>query len=306
MGALAQAGRAVAPPEPRRFADRVRIGTLPELAVHHPGPRAVPSTLVLLVEAGSGRYRQGAIAAKATAGSAFLTAPGELHDLGGLWSVRGWVIEFPVGVVGMAARADGRFRPHGGHPGWLSFIRPTCLSGRLDLDPATTRRWVLRTRSLSALLAERPVGYNQSVAAYLTLMLIDAARVALPGLGGPAQREAPLLQAAFDHIEAAFHTGISLDGVARRVGVSPGHLARVFKRTTGRTVNEWIAERRMVEARRRLLATDEKVEAVARSCGFADASYFRRRFRAMHGASPAAWRQAHRAAAAATAGRSAQ
>jgi AraC-like DNA-binding protein len=253
--------------------------------------------VILLVEGGEGRYRQGAVVAPARPGSAFLTAPHEVHDLSGLWSVRGWVVEFPVTVVGMAEHAEGRFRAPAGHPGWLSFIRPACLSGRLQLGAETTRRWVLRARALTADLEQRPVGYNQSVAAYLSLMLIDAARVALPGLGGAAQRDAPLLQATFDQVEQGFQTAISLDAVAASVGVSPSHLARVVKRTTGRTVNQWIAERRMVEARRRLLLTDEKVEAVARHTGFRDTSYFRRQFRSMHGEAPAAWRRAHRESA---------
>lgn len=291
---------------PRRFADRVRVARLPGAAREHPASRAIDLMVVVLVESGTGRYRQGAAMASVAPGTAFLTAPQEVHDLGGLWSARGWTIEFATGVVGMAAQSEGRFRPAPGHPAWLSFIRPTCLSGRLDLDAETARRWALRARALDADLDGRPVGYNQSTAAYLALMLIDAARVALPGLEGAAQRETPLLRATFDAIESDFHEALSLEGVAERIGVSPSHLARVVRRTTGRSVNEWIAERRMVEARRRLLLTDEKVEAIARKAGFRDPSWFRRRFRSVHGDSPAAWRRAHRESARAPGGGSDQ
>lgn len=280
----------------RRFADRVTVARLPGAARERPGPRVSSEMLIVFVESGRGSYWHGGTESPTEPGSAFVTAPDVPHDVSGLWSTRGWLIEFPVGVVGMAERAPGRFRPSPGHPAWLSFIRPMCLSGRLELGTEAKRRWVLRARALTRDLTERSLGYNQLVAAYLTLMLIDAARLALPAVHGAGQREAPLLQAAFDAIESHFDAAISLDGVAERVGVSGSHLARVVKAATGRTVNQWIAERRMVEARRRLLQSDEKVDAVGRQVGYRDPAYFRRQFRAMHGTPPAAWRRAHREA----------
>jgi AraC-like DNA-binding protein len=57
-------------------------------------------------------------------------------------------------------------------------------------------------------------------------------------------------------------------------------------------VNEWIAERRMAEARRLLLETDLTVEAIAGRCGFADTGYFRRQFRRHHEMAPVQWRAA--------------
>ncbi|MBN1670167.1 MAG: helix-turn-helix domain-containing protein [Kiritimatiellae bacterium] len=42
---------------------------------------------------------------------------------------------------------------------------------------------------------------------------------------------------------------------------------------------------------RRLRSTDEKVLAVAMQCGFSDAGYFNRKFKAFVGASPRAYRR---------------
>jgi AraC-like DNA-binding protein len=57
-------------------------------------------------------------------------------------------------------------------------------------------------------------------------------------------------------------------------------------------VQEWITERRMVQARRLLAATTLPVSEVGRRVGFPDAGYFARTFGKAHGTSPARWRQA--------------
>ncbi|MEU4620441.1 helix-turn-helix domain-containing protein [Actinoplanes sp. NPDC023801] len=46
----------------------------------------------------------------------------------------------------------------------------------------------------------------------------------------------------------------------------------------------------MQEARRLLTATGLPITAVARRCGYPDASYFIERFRAEHHVTPAQWR----------------
>ncbi len=72
--------------------------------------------------------------------------------------------------------------------------------------------------------------------------------------------------------------------------MTPGHLTTVVRRRTGRTVQEWIIERRIAEARRLLAETDLPVAEVARRVGVPDPGYFSRLFRRAHGASPRKWR----------------
>jgi AraC-like DNA-binding protein len=62
------------------------------------------------------------------------------------------------------------------------------------------------------------------------------------------------------------------------------------RRRTGRTVQEWIIERRMVEARELLAETDLPVGEVARRVGIPDAGYFSRLFSRAHGGTPRQWR----------------
>lgn len=89
---------------------------------------------------------------------------------------------------------------------------------------------------------------------------------------------------------------LTLDDVAAAVGRSPAYVTSALKNATGRSAGAWILNGRMAEARRILLHSDEKVDAVAERVGYADATHFIRMFRRVHGATPAAWRQARRRA----------
>ena len=80
------------------------------------------------------------------------------------------------------------------------------------------------------------------------------------------------------------------------MGRSRSHLTALVRRETGRTVLEWITERRLAEARRLLLDTDLSVERVALASGFSDAAYFTRRWRVAMRTTPHAWRAMHRRA----------
>ena len=100
----------------------------------------------------------------------------------------------------------------------------------------------------------------------------------------------PLLADVFAVIDRRHAEPMSLRDVAREVGMTPGHLTTVVRRRTGRTVQEWIIERRMAEARSLLADTDLPVGEVARRVGMSDPGYFSRQFRRTHGMSPRRWR----------------
>lgn len=88
---------------------------------------------------------------------------------------------------------------------------------------------------------------------------------------------------------------LSLADVASSVNRSPSHVSTVVRRTTGKSVMEWIIAGRLAEARSRLLHTDEFVDVISERVGYADPTHFIRLFRRAHGCTPAAWRAGHRA-----------
>jgi AraC-like DNA-binding protein len=79
--------------------------------------------------------------------------------------------------------------------------------------------------------------------------------------------------------------------LARRLGVSPAHLSRVFHHATGLRLVDYLARYR-AERVRTLLADDpgRPVSEVAKACGFASISQFNRVFKATYGASPRSFR----------------
>ena len=142
---------------------------------------------------------------------------------------------------------------------------------------------------LDAELRERRDGYADAARAHLTLLLVQLGRLD-PGIPAAPEVE-PLLAAVLDLVDDRYHEPISLRDVADAVGLTPGHLTTAIGRRTGRTVQQWITERRMREARRLLADTDLTVGEIARRVGYREAGYFVRRFRAAHGVTPAAWRR---------------
>jgi AraC family transcriptional activator of pobA len=62
-------------------------------------------------------------------------------------------------------------------------------------------------------------------------------------------KDEPLLAEVFGFIEARYQERISLRDVASAVTLSSAYLTTSVRRKTGRTVQEWITERRMAHGR---------------------------------------------------------
>lgn len=101
----------------------------------------------------------------------------------------------------------------------------------------------------------------------------------------------PKLDSVFRFIEAHYDQPISLNDVAQQAGYSPAYLTNLVQSHTGRTIKQWIIERRMAQAKILLANTDNSVRHIAEASGYSDAGYFTRQFRQFHGLSPQAWRQ---------------
>jgi len=178
------------------------------------------------------------------------------------------------------------------HPLLFPFVHGQS-GGLLQLNVPLERQplWDNAIASIEAELAERNEGYRQAALAHLTLLLIDVARLADDVVGDLRRSGEPLLAEVFTVIDRHRGDPLSLRDVADELGMTPGHLTTVVRRRTGRTVQEWIIERRMAEARSLLSETQLSVAEIARRVGISDPGYFSRQFRrTTHGASPREWR----------------
>jgi len=79
--------------------------------------------------------------------------------------------------------------------------------------------------------------------------------------------------------------------IARLVGLNPSALSHFFRRTTGRTITEFIHEVRIGQAVRMLIDTPLNVSEIAYACGFGSLSNFNNVFRRLKGISPSDFRR---------------
>jgi len=245
-------------------------------------------------ERDGGSLRLGEREWRIEAGDVYLIAAGEAADPSGLEEAEGWGVFFPPEVLG--PRAPGAFLSWRTHPLLFLFVRGAAGGAqRLKVSAEDQPSWSERLLALDLELRHRRDGYREAVLAHLTLLLVGVSRLAADVVGDLRLNDEPLLAEVFSSIEEHYREPISLRDVARAVSLSRGYLTTVVRRKTGRTVQEWIAERRMAEARRLLFETDLAVEEVGRRVGYGDPGYFVRSFRRAHGATSLGWRRAGRA-----------
>ena len=104
----------------------------------------------------------------------------------------------------------------------------------------------------------------------------------------------PRLCEVFEFIEFNYHQSISLKEVAQAVGYSSAYLTDLVRRLTGKTVNNWIIERRIVEASTLLLETNDSVDEIALKVGYQNINHFYCQFRDYYKNTPRAWREVQR------------
>jgi AraC family transcriptional regulator, transcriptional activator of pobA len=260
----------------------------------HAGPHGHQFLALIYFERGGGRQRIGSQEWAVAAGDTFVISPGETHDASRLGDAAGWMVEFSTDAVGLADDATAFLSWHA-NPLLYPFVRSSGGEVARFQVPADDRPgWSRRLQSMESELRAKGPGYREAVRAYLTLILVDVARLAQDVVGQLRVQEQPVLAEVFKFIEDHYAEPISLKDVARAANLSSGYLTTLVRRRTGRTVLEWIQERRMAEARRLLVQTDESVERVGARVGYDDPTYFARRFRSTHKATPASWRNANR------------
>ena len=224
-------------------------------------------------------------------GAVYVVAAGEVLDPGDLADLEGGVgVLFDPAALGEDGRSP--WPAWRTHPLLFPFLHGQ--SGgllRLELPKSRQLNWNSAIESIETELAERQDGYQQAALAHLTLLLIDVARLAGDVVDDLRRSGEPLLADVFAVIDRRLGEPLSLCDVAQEVGMTPGHLTTVVRRRTGRTVQEWIIERRMTEARKLLTDNDIPIHEVARRVGIPDPGYFSRLFRRTHGASPRKWRR---------------
>lgn len=224
-------------------------------------------------------------------GDVYVIAAGEVIEPAVVTSAgSAWGVFFDPAAVGGQGRAP--WSSWAAHPLLFPFLHgiPGGLL-RLRVPPARRPAWSAAITAIETELTGRAEGYREAALAHLTLLLVDVARLATDVVGDLRRSNETRLAEVFEVIERRFAEPLSLRDVATSVGMTPGYLTTLVRRRTGRTVLDWIVERRMVQARKLLAETDLPVGEVGRRVGIADPGYFARVFRRGNGMAPLAWRR---------------
>lgn len=101
----------------------------------------------------------------------------------------------------------------------------------------------------------------------------------------------PKTAAAVEYIQKNYGGRISVPELAEKYGLSPKYFGTVFKNSTGKSVNEFVAETRMAAAKEMLLGTDMPIGEIAEKTGYGSAYYFSKCFKKHEKLSPLRFRE---------------
>jgi len=102
------------------------------------------------------------------------------------------------------------------------------------------------------------------------------------GLSGAARRR------VLEMIDARLDARLTVEMLAREVGLSPAHFARAFKETIGRAPHQYLLGLRLERARRLLELCGADLSGIAQRTGFADQAHFTRLFKRAYRITPGA------------------
>lgn len=107
----------------------------------------------------------------------------------------------------------------------------------------------------------------------------------------PEEPRLRLLEQTRQYVVQRLDQPLAVEALAERAGMSRSHFSHHFKATTGLSPAKFITTIRLDTAARQLIQTRDKLETIARRCGFADANHFCKVFRRHYHMSPGEFRR---------------
>ena len=101
----------------------------------------------------------------------------------------------------------------------------------------------------------------------------------------------PIVQKTILLIDSDISAELSLNQLAKNQEISAGYLSTIFKKETGKTVSEYIQDKRIDHAVYLLNTTHLQIQTVALHCGIMDVQYFSKIFKKKMGKTPREYRE---------------
>jgi AraC-like DNA-binding protein len=235
------------------------------------GRRLGHHALVYLLDGGGWFSDQGTPPTRVDAGDALLLFPGVRHGYGrgdqARWSEFWMVLG---GRLWQALEDDGLLDRR--QPVW-----------HLGPDPGLAEDCLRLAGDLGRGLDP----HTAAARAHLLLAAMHRRRTRPPAPGGGA------VAAACAILAQDLAAPPDWQALAGSFGLSGERFRKLFAAATGDPPERWRMRRRIDRAKELLLLPGTDLAAVAAATGFCDRYHFSRRFRALAGTSPAAWRRAH-------------
>ena len=227
--------------------------------------RKLRSFELILVRSGHLRLHEGKETLSAKQGEMLILHPGLWH--------RG-VERYPAGLAFY----------------WLHFRLPARLAAPLKLPHHAIPVRPLRMVELFQwFLDDQQNGLlSEARARSLVLLLLEELLQPPPLPGGDTASW--LTTSIEESIAEDFTRQPRLGGLAKKLGYSADYLDRVFKKAKGKTIPQFIRERRIEEARSLLIESNLLLKEIAQRCGYANAAHFTRSFQAATGLAPQQFR----------------
>ena len=113
----------------------------------------------------------------------------------------------------------------------------------------------------------------------------------LPVGNGVSREHRTTLDKIGHYLTEHFRDTLTLERLAREIGMNPSALCRHFRQRTGKTLFAVLNEIRISHACRLLRDTQQAISAIAWESGFATLSHFNRQFKSLTGQTPGEYRK---------------
>ncbi len=110
------------------------------------------------------------------------------------------------------------------------------------------------------------------------------------------EHSADILPRLIDYVNIHYNEKITLKSIAAVYHYNPAYLGRLFSKTYGITLNEYLYRKKLEKAKELLISTDCSIADIASSVGFPNTSSFYNRFKTLFSLTPKEYRQRNTAA----------
>lgn len=124
----------------------------------------------------------------------------------------------------------------------------------------------------------------------LCYLLQDVVESFMGAMFSTADKGNPHIRQALLYMSEHYSENLTLESVARQVGLSAGYFSVLFRQTVGASFREWLTHIRVEESKQLLLSTNDSLTDIAIAMGFTDQSYYCKVFKRIVGVTPGKYR----------------